>query len=294
MIGARRAVARHLGLKLGEAESSGRCGVVHFHALLRLDADGARATGRNDLIVSAMRTAIARTTVGHPTRPDEPIRWGLQADLTPIDTEDRPRLAWYVAKYATKSVDTGGALDQRIHHGDLAGYPLPDHLRRLAETAWALGGDPELESLNLRHWAHTLGYRGHWLTNSRTWSTTVGRLRQDRYDWQARRNGEDGDDELIREGDWTYEGTGHQNEGDLWLSQVAHLNHQTNRRTAWEERRDDALSRPTGRPTSPSTETRLRRSSRQGARCRCPTDSRSASRKPAPFSECRGTLSMTW
>jgi hypothetical protein len=113
MIGARRAVARHLGLKLGEAESSGRCGVVHFHALLRLDADGARATGRNDLIVSAMRTAIARTTVGHPTRPDEPIRWGLQADLTPIDTEDRPRLAWYVAKYATKSVDTGGALDQR-------------------------------------------------------------------------------------------------------------------------------------------------------------------------------------
>jgi hypothetical protein len=202
MIGARRAVARHLGLKLGEAESSGRCGVVHFHALLRLDADGARATGRNDLIVSAMRTAIARTTVGHPTRPDEPIRWGLQADLTPIDTEDRPRLAWYVAKYATKSVDSGGALDQRIHHGDLAGYPLPDHLRRLAETAWALGGDPELESLNLRHWAHTLGYRGHWLTNSRTWSTTVGRLRQDRYDWQARRNGEDGDDELIREGDW--------------------------------------------------------------------------------------------
>jgi hypothetical protein len=47
-------------------------------------------------------------------------------------------------------------------------------------TAWSLGGVTELAGLNLRKWAHMLGFRGHFLTKSRRYSTTFTAMRRAR------------------------------------------------------------------------------------------------------------------
>jgi hypothetical protein len=214
-------------------------GVVHFHALIRLDPGNGATELDSDILAEVVVRTIPRVKVANPWRADSPIRWGSQLDVTAIPAGERAAVAGYLAKYATKSVDGGGALDHRLHHGDLSRYPLPDHLRTLAETAWVLGGQPDLARLNLQPWAHTLGYRGHWLTKSRTWSTTLTRLRTDRHDWQLARHGHtpvDVPDDSTVQSDWTYHGSGHATDGDTWLAALAHQNRQQQRQTAWEER----------------------------------------------------------
>jgi len=47
------------------------------------------------------------------------------------------------------------------------------HARQMVRTEWDLGALPELAHLNLRKWAHRLGFRGHLSTKSRHYSTTV-------------------------------------------------------------------------------------------------------------------------
>jgi hypothetical protein len=232
---------RQLGHTLGfvkVAEYQQR-GVVHFHALIRLDPGDVAIELDSDILAEVVVRTIPRLQVANPLRADRPIRWGHQLDVTAIPAGERAIVAGYLAKYATKSVDGGGALDHRLQHGDLSRYPLNDHLRTLAETAWMLGGQPDLARLNLQPWAHTLGYRGHWLTKSRTWSTTLTQLRTDRHDWQLARHGhtpvDDSDDSIVQS-DWTYHGTGHATDGDTWLAALAHQNRRQQRQTAWEER----------------------------------------------------------
>jgi hypothetical protein len=128
------------------------------------------------------------------------------------------KVARYIAKYATKSaeiagvelppiacracVGTGrttrpgpGALPVTVRCAvcggdgrtlDLDHWNLTDHARRLIETCWLLGAIPELADLRLRQWAHMLGFRGHFATKSRTYSTSFGALRQERADFNAR------------------------------------------------------------------------------------------------------------
>jgi hypothetical protein len=60
--------------------------------------------------------------------------------------------------------------------------------RRALPPTWRLGGRPELEHLRFRAWAHTLGFRGHWLTKSRAYSTTFAALRAARHDWHTDRH----------------------------------------------------------------------------------------------------------
>jgi hypothetical protein len=214
-------------------------GVVHYHALLRLDP--VRPTLPVDvdasMLAAAVRVAVGRVTAPNPHQPEQPTRWGAQADIVAVPTgPDRARLAGYFAKYTTKSVDDGGGLDRRLTHGDLSHSTAPEHLRRLAATTWDLGTQPALAPLNLQYWAHTLGYRGHWLTKSQTWSTTLTQLRTDRHHHQLAAHGHNPNtDPTIAHGQWQYRGNGHTNDGDTWLAQTAANNHQRNRRTAWEE-----------------------------------------------------------
>jgi hypothetical protein len=49
----------------------------------------------------------------------------------------------------------------------------------MIQTAWDLGGKPIYDGLNLRRWAHMLGFRGHFLTKSRRYSTTFKAIRED-------------------------------------------------------------------------------------------------------------------
>jgi hypothetical protein len=232
-----RELREHQTLAFVKVAEYQRRGLVHFHGLVRIDpVDNDRPLDL-ELVSTAVAAVLPRVRAANPWRPTRPIRWGPQCAVIPLPSGDRPSVAAYLAKYATKSVDTGGALDHRLHDGDLSNYPLPDHLRLLAETAWDLGGDPSLVDLNLRFWAHTLGYRGHWLTKSRTWSTTLTRLRSDRHQWQLARHGiTQTEEHSVRAGEWTYEGTGHTTDGDTWLAVTANRNRQHDRRIAWEER----------------------------------------------------------
>jgi len=91
-----------------------------------------------------------------------------------------------VAKYATKTADSTGALTHRIRRAsDIAKLPVNDHQRRLVETAWRLGGHSELGDLGLHRCAHAFGYRGHVVTKSLRYSTTFAALRGARAEYCA-------------------------------------------------------------------------------------------------------------
>ena len=120
----------------------------------------------------------------------------------------------YVAKYTTKSVETAGALDHRITSLEqIRTRDVTPHIRALIGTAWRLGGLPELEHLRLRARAHILGYRGHCLTKTRTYSTTYGHLRAVRTEHARAAAGRtlygDWDDGTATESTWRFIGTGH-------------------------------------------------------------------------------------
>lgn len=139
------------------------------------------------------------------------LRWGAQIDARPLvrdgDGLDDDAVAAYVAKYVTKGAsDTGTGTDYPVTtDGDIEAAPVSDHVRTLMRTCWSLGGLPEYESLRLRAWAHTLGYRGHILTKSRAYSTTYAALRAER----ARHVGYVDMPNVITERQWRYVGSGH-------------------------------------------------------------------------------------
>jgi len=75
----------------------------------------------------------------------------------------------------------------------------------------------------VRLWAHTCGFRGHFLTKSRRYSTTFAELRAERQRWRIanRPSGHlseelDPDDLEIRE--WTFNGSGYRTAGDVCLA----------------------------------------------------------------------------
>ena len=78
----------------------------------------------------------------------------------------------------------------------------------------------------LAQWAHMLGFRGHFSTKSRHYSTTLGALRQVRADYRARqerreRGLPDPDDapegSTLTLAHWAYAGHGH-TPGESWLA----------------------------------------------------------------------------
>jgi hypothetical protein len=90
--------------------------------------------------------------------------------------------------------------------------PVREHARRLIAECLRLGRLPELDDLRLTAWAHMLGFRGHFSTKSRAYSTTMTALRAER----ARHQRETGatanlwpepeDDTTLVVGHWTFVG----------------------------------------------------------------------------------------
>src|SRR3954464_3017127 len=84
-------------------------------------------------------------------------------------------VAAYIAKYATKAAECVGTLDRRINPIEgLAALPIRDHARRLIAECLRLGALDELTESRLIKWANMLGFRGHFSTESRRYSTTLG------------------------------------------------------------------------------------------------------------------------
>jgi hypothetical protein len=206
-------------------------GLIHLHIVIRLDGpSGPAEPPPTEFTVERVEAAVVaasqRVHVIYPPMPGVTgeARWGEQIDVRRVALDSTPpaAVAAYIAKYATKSTEAFGRLDHRLRESDLALLDLRPHLKRLVTTAWDLGGRPELEHLKLRHWAHTLGFRGHWLTKSRRYSTTLGALRTARAEWTAARGGStDPPSGVTAIKDWRYLGRGWDNHGDAWLAQTA-------------------------------------------------------------------------
>ncbi|MGW6393277.1 replication initiator [Streptomyces sp. NPDC055103] len=58
----------------------------------------------------------------------------------------------------------------------LSRLPVARHVRQMIRTCGELGRLPEFADLKLWKWAHMLGFRGHFSTQSRRYSTTLGAL----------------------------------------------------------------------------------------------------------------------
>lgn len=143
-------------------------GVVHFHALIRLDGvdphhpeaivppdDRVHVATFEHAIRHAAETTIFRT----PSHPDQPegwlMQWGKrsidtrQVRLTLRDVDDTGEItnlavAGYLAKYATKATETTGHISRRLTH-DTVGYyaDMRTHPGRLIAACWYLGQLPD-------------------------------------------------------------------------------------------------------------------------------------------------------
>jgi hypothetical protein len=162
---------------------------VHVHAVIRLDGpDGPDTAPAGGATAQRLAEAVARTaarvsvTVAGPDGRERVVRWGMQVDVRPVERNanrgdgDRTAIASYLAEYATKDASVGGGLDRRIRvKGVIERAELSDHARALIRSAWTIGP----------RWAHSLGFRGHFLTKARRYSVTFAALRAVRAEYRA-------------------------------------------------------------------------------------------------------------
>ncbi|GLW58999.1 replication initiator [Kitasatospora phosalacinea] len=210
-----RTLRHHATLSYAKVAEYQKRGQIHFHTVIRLDgptgpASTPPAWATTELLDHSVRAAAKRTRVQHqhpsrtgeadPAQPPEPsvFGFGRQIDVRAIRstdfTGDAPvtdrHVAAYIAKYATKGAETTtGTLDRRLRFlAELAQHDLTDHARRMIHTAWHLGTQPQHTHLRLRQWAHMLGFRGHFSTRTRHYSTTLTHLRAERTAWRTSRS----------------------------------------------------------------------------------------------------------
>ncbi|MGA4900507.1 replication initiator [Streptomyces griseoincarnatus] len=253
-------------------------GLVHFHAVIRFDGPDGHTTppphwATFDALQVAVSLAVerARLTVESDAIGERMIKWGDRFKVDQISALGEGELtdakvAGYVAKYATKNAEGAGTVDRTLmcrscqgrgyvrgpdcfhdRCGDCEGtgqaepiraLPVQRHVRQMIRTAWDLGNLPEFADLKLWKWAHMLGFRDHFSSKSRAYSTTLGALRDVRRAWRlaqaeaARaRAGLPTTDEttLVTASSWTYLSSGYRPGEELLAAQVRHDIAQTQR-----------------------------------------------------------------
>ncbi len=181
--------------KVGEYQ---RRGVVHFHAIVRIDAapppgdpNGVApspAEFTTEYLDEAVRAARASAVIDCPElaalgRADTSIRWGSEIDVRAIRGGGPGELSHeavsaYLSKYATKFSEALGLPPRPLSDvDDIDALEAPEHVKRLVSACVMLGGRSRLAALKLRQHAHGLGFGGHFLTKSRAFSTTMRELR---------------------------------------------------------------------------------------------------------------------
>jgi hypothetical protein len=234
-------------------------GLIHFHAIFRLDGHDPLHPERTvpphqaltaDVLADVIRQAASATwfaTVSHPVKPKGwDITWGVQVDPRVVRLTDDGEItdvavASYLAKYATKSTEPVGVPPGRITAANASVYAdSRTHQGRLIAACLKLGAHPHEDFKALRRWAHMLGYRGHFATKSRRYSTTMRALRAARRDWNRRQHpiGEHhGDRTVITLTDLQWAGRGWRTTGDALLALSAAARAREHRRIAREESR---------------------------------------------------------
>ena len=233
-------------------------GLIHFHAIFRLDGHDPVHPERivppplifdASVLADVIRQAASATrfaTVGHPAQPRGwDIAWGAQVDPRAVtlrgDEITDKAVAFYLAKYATKSTESAGIPPARVTAENAAIYADPrTHQGRLIAACLRLGNHPHEDFRALRRWAHMLGYRGHFATKSRHYSTTMRALRAARRDWRRRQHplGRDhAGKTVITDADLHWAGRGWRTSGDALLALSAAANAREHRRIGNEEAR---------------------------------------------------------
>ena len=205
-----RALVRIRYVKVAEYQARG---VVHFHAIIRLDAPGddyqpppagidrrhavrrhrpgrrRRPPHRPGRAGPAVRLDLRRAA--RHRRPAHPPRHDLPGTGQPLTAQ---AVANYIAKYATKTLTPPACPTSRSGTGlDIdalrcsAPLPADDHHRLAARQP------TRRRPVTVPEWAHMLGYGGHFLTKSRRYSVTFGQLRQARTDHRRAQRHPDGE-----------------------------------------------------------------------------------------------------
>jgi hypothetical protein len=204
----------------------------------------------NDLVALVRRAAIAIeiTVTG-----DKALRFGDQLDIKIIrctDTDEgveagvsSRQITAYLAKYVTKSVADFGVLARRFSPAAIDQLDVTEHVREIMRTIVALAKQEPYQ--DMLSWMHTLGYRGHVISKSRQFSTTMTALRERRAAWrkdQARDRGpaamtqDDSNPRIL----WEFERLGHDSLGDRVLVLSAFVRAQQMRFTARDALREGA------------------------------------------------------
>jgi hypothetical protein len=263
----RRAFGKLIRVSFAKVAEYQRRGLVHFHAVVRLDGpeggtDLPPDWADHGLLVRAIPAAVRRVEVtsAKSRLGRRRLVWGDQLDIRPIllsaslDGVSDQAVAGYISKYATKGAEASGTVDHRLSCSACRGkgrlglaapcagcqgtglkpgllldlLPVTEHARGMIRTCWELGARSEFAHLRLRPWAHMLGFRGHFATKSRRYSTTMGALRQARAEHRAAeardRNGlpalEDGSTLVL--GHWRFAGSGHSPGEAILAEQIRH------------------------------------------------------------------------
>ena len=236
-----------------------RRGAVHFHALIRLDGDGNEAnpfpaprvpTTAADLANLIQVAAAAVDVIADPLPGESAsrrLKWGRQCDARPVhrqvETEDGRltdrAVAAYIAKYATKATEDLASTSSGSSRPHIA------TIRQLVAVAGRAAALDDNSSYRLLgRWESMLGFRGHFSTKSRRYSTTLGRLRSARRDWQRKQksppiasapNLDDSEETTLIISSWSFVGMGWLSAGDAALaaeSAAAAREWRLNRRTA--------------------------------------------------------------
>lgn len=230
-IALRRQLAAGLGLKERELKDHARLeyakvaefqarGLVHFHALVRIDGpDGPGSPA--PIPASALERGIHDAVAA------------VQCSATPVDDDDLERILRFGSQTDVRVVRDGVAAGEQITAEQVAAYlakystksagvdprrPAP-HLGRIIDTCRALatraltvcpfGCDERVNDRRTRlcgecshktyallgRWALMLGFRGHFSSKSRRYSVTLGALRRarrrfQRYTADSRRRGD--------------------------------------------------------------------------------------------------------
>jgi hypothetical protein len=213
-----------------------RRGLPHFHAVIRLDAasepgqppappDTSISTVDFAALIRQAAVAIAITVSG-----DEVLRFGDQLDIKVIGYTEAGKdgdarissrqIAGYLAKYVTKSVADFGILARRFSPAAIDQLDVTEHVREIMRTIVVLAEQESYE--DMLSWVHTLGYRGHVISKSRQFSTTMTALRERRATWRKEQAREVvpaalTQDESDAPMQWEFERLGHRSLGDRVL-----------------------------------------------------------------------------
>ena len=205
-----------------------------------------------DQLAQLVRDAVASVRLTVPgvdaEDPSRILAFGRQLDARAVRTSRRTdypdrvlrpeQVAGYLAKYATKSAEDTGVIDNAHHQRIRRTTRELAHRARSADLALRPDEPGPYELLG--KWVHMLGFRGHFASKSRRYSLTLGALRRARRRAQrliveSRGTGrpldlaaleadllaEEDTETTLVVGQWQYAGCGWANEGERVLATAA-------------------------------------------------------------------------